>query len=483
MAVVGDENNNVNFDVKIRSPPASFRSAVWQHFGFKVIVTDDKEVVEKEKTVCKICKQDVSYKAGNTSNMAMHLKRKHGIALSTSTTSVTSPVVTKSSVATNRVSALSGQLRLQNVTKYPLTSSKSHTITKAIAAYLATDMRPYSTVENEGFKHLIKTLDPRYDLPSRTHIATKVMPSLYSSVKSRVLNDVKNASSIALTTDGWTSRATQSYITITSHYVDNDFLMKSATLQTRHLGVSHTGENLAEVLKIASDEWGLKKDLPTAVTTDNASNIVAGVNTISDTFTPHIRCFAHTLNLATQKAIKIPQVERISGRIRRVVTFFHKSTTASAILESKQLLLDLPKHKLIQDVATRWNSTYDMFTRYIEQQPAIFATLLSKDVKKNAKDIVTLSDDDLKAIDDLVNVLKPMKNLTTLMCDSKHPTVSLIHPAKEMLLRQMAVRDDDSVMIKAVKHTIISDLEQRYHISYGIINIFWLHIFTLLCLA
>ena len=47
MAVVGDENNN--FDVKIRDPPASFRSAVWQHFGFKVIVTDDKEVREKEK--------------------------------------------------------------------------------------------------------------------------------------------------------------------------------------------------------------------------------------------------------------------------------------------------------------------------------------------------------------------------------------------------------------------------------------------------
>lgn len=49
---------------------------------------------------------------------------------------------------------------------------------------------------------------------------------------------------------------------------------------------------------------------------------------------------------------------------------------------SKQVLLELPKHKLIQDVSTRWNSTYDMFSRYIEQQPAVFATRLSKDVKK-----------------------------------------------------------------------------------------------------
>ena len=278
MAVVGDENNNVNFDFKIRSPPASLRSAVWQHFGFKVIVTDDKEVVEKEKTVCK--------------NM---------------------------------------QAR-----------------------------RQLQSRQYEQYRHA--------------------------------------------------SKAKARDIVIDKHHF-SDFTRR------------------------------------------------------------------------TQKAIKIPQVERISGRIRRVVTFFHKGTTASAILESKQLLLDLPKHKLIQDVATRWNSTCDMFTRYIEQQPAIFATLLSKDIKKNAKDIVTLSEDDLKAINDIVNVLKPMKNLTTLMCDSKHPMVSLIHPAKEMLLRQMAVRDDGSVMIKAVKHTIISDLEQRYHISYGITNIFMLHIFTLLCLA
>ena len=49
----GDENNN-NSDVKIRNPRASYRSGVWQHFGFKVTIVDDKETVEKEKTVCKI---------------------------------------------------------------------------------------------------------------------------------------------------------------------------------------------------------------------------------------------------------------------------------------------------------------------------------------------------------------------------------------------------------------------------------------------
>ena len=48
----GEENNN---DIKIREPPASFRSGVWKHFGFWVNVHNGKEVMEKEKTVCKLC--------------------------------------------------------------------------------------------------------------------------------------------------------------------------------------------------------------------------------------------------------------------------------------------------------------------------------------------------------------------------------------------------------------------------------------------
>lgn len=53
-----------------------------------------------------------------------------------------------------------------------------------------------------------------------------------------------------MTTDGWTSRAAQGYtcITITAHYIDDNFEIQNHTLQTRQLNSSHTAENLAEVL-------------------------------------------------------------------------------------------------------------------------------------------------------------------------------------------------------------------------------------------
>ena len=67
------------------------------------------------------------------------------------------------------------------------------------------------------------------------------------------------------------------------------------------------------------------------------------------------------------------------------------------------------------------------------------------------KDIVTLSDNKLEAAGELFLVLKPMKTITTLMCDSKHPTIALIHPIMEMPKQQIALKDSDSGLVKHVK--------------------------------
>ena len=101
-----------------------------------------------------------------------------------------------------------------------------------------------------------------------------------------------------------------------------------------------------------------------------------------------------------------------------------------AILKSKRSLLELPQHKLINDVPTRWNSSYDMVQQFLEQQEAIEVVLLTKDVKKNAKDVDLLSEDDISAAESVIKILGPIKTITTILCDEKTHTVSLIHPLR-----------------------------------------------------
>lgn len=97
--------------------------------------------------------------------------------------------------------------------------------------------------------------------------------------------------------------------------------MQSYVLQTRQLSESHTGVNIAEVLKSAVKEWGLDKiGTRIAVVTDNASNMRVAVKEAE--LSPHIRCFAHTLNLASQAGLKVNAVIRLLGRVRRVASFF-----------------------------------------------------------------------------------------------------------------------------------------------------------------
>lgn len=141
--------------------------------------------------------------------------------------------------------------------------------------------------------------------------------------------------------------------------------------------------------------------------------------------------------------------------------FFHKNTTAAAVLSNKQKILQLPSHKLVQDVTTRWNSSHSMLKHYLEQQAAVFTALTDGSIKKNIKDIVTLSDADMKLAKDVVQVLKPLKMITTLMSTEQTPTLSMILPLKLRTLMSMK-HSSDSTTVKKMKTAITTDFEDRY---------------------
>ena len=58
------------------APAALYRSAVWDHFAFRVTYDDGgMKVVDNSVTVCKHCATHVVYADSNTTNMSAHLWR------------------------------------------------------------------------------------------------------------------------------------------------------------------------------------------------------------------------------------------------------------------------------------------------------------------------------------------------------------------------------------------------------------------------
>lgn len=82
--------------------------------------------------------------------------------------------------------------------------------------------------------------------------------------------------------------------------------------------------------------------------------------------------------------------------------------------------------------------------------------------KKILRDIYTLFKDDVAAAQKVLEVFRPIKTFTTVLCHEKSPTFSFMHPLKEMLLGQLSrVADDDDLHVTAVKKAIHRNLELR----------------------
>ena len=106
-------------------------------------------------------------------------------------------------------------------------------------------------------------------------------------------------------------------------------------------------------------------------------------------------------------------------------------------------------------------------SRYLEQQPAIYAPLTSKEPHKRQKDVSTLSERDLASAEELIAVLTRLKIATTALCKESVPTLPIIlpprHPVMGYIMRE---KDDDSALIKQLKKEVVDDLLTTYQDMY-----------------
>nr|XP_018913333.1 PREDICTED: zinc finger BED domain-containing protein 1-like [Bemisia tabaci] len=274
--------------------------------------------------------------------------------------------------------------------------------------------------------------EPNYHVPSADNFASVIIPELYNEkkaeLKKTIDEDKDSMSSFSFTTDGWTSKAGDSYLGVTGHYLDDDFYFKNMCLGHEKLNGSHTGVNMKNALQIKLAEYNLiPSTIPIYAVSDNAPNIVNALNLLSseDVDVTRIPCFDHGLNLAVSDVKE--QTKNFSNtcaKTRSLVGFFKHSSSARDVFHEVQIERGLPPLELMQDVPTRWNSEFLMLSRLCKvREPLSIAIGRLKD--SPVEDLTTR---EWSVVESYVNVLRPLYDATVTMSAENKPTISSVIP-------------------------------------------------------
>ena len=220
---------------------------------------------EKGKAVCLLCNKTMAYNGGTTSNLKQHLHRLH------------KPNIQVEADDEDEVQSTTRQLSITQFTSKERSSvmwtvDMQKEVTRLLAKWTWKDMRPISIVRDDGLKELLNFLAPKYKPPSTTYV-TSLIRKDYLDGKAAITAKLRG-NTVALTTDIWTSKATQSFATTTAHFIDKNWNLITCVLETTHFPGHRTGVSISEKLQETLTSYNVDVDKVSAVVHDEASNAV-----------------------------------------------------------------------------------------------------------------------------------------------------------------------------------------------------------------
>nr|XP_029135204.1 zinc finger BED domain-containing protein 4-like [Labrus bergylta] len=235
-----------------------------------------------------------------------------------------------------------------------------------------------------------------------------------------------------------------------------DFKNVSVLLDCLEMSDRHTADNLAEQLLRVAREWNIVHKVVACVS-DNAANVVKA---IQNTGWPHLFCFAHTLNLIVHSGIAA--IKPTVDKVKAIVEYMHKSTVASEKLKATQNQLGLPELRLKQDCPTRWNSTYYMLERILQNREAVITTLALTNPR-----LATLSPEEWEEMQQACNVLKPFEEVTVEISGEGYVTASkvilLARGLQKIASSHQRAAGNLSEPVRKLVDNICSQMSHRFH--------------------
>lgn len=434
-------------------------SKLWNHFSISS--------TDPTKVVCLHCSRTISRgkKTTNlgTSCLFRHMQRFHGHMLENN--SISGDV---SSAEMQVKQELMDTSTFENAEKFRECHPIAKKITKLISEMLALDLQPSTVVENVGLNRLLEYLQPQYSLPSSSYFTSTAIPEMYESVKQVVLSHLKEAEGgiIHFTTSVWVTSQTQEYLTLTAHWVTfesqvvpqgQDFHC-SALLGVSSIDCDYNMQNIQKQLEYLWDTWigssGLKIGF---IVTDNQTIESILVNSHQNT----MKCFVHNIDLIVNEAIKSQRmVQNLLSIARKTCERVHRSAKAKEKLAELQKSYQLPENQLVQDVPSKWKTSYFMLERLVEQKKAIDEMSIECSFRE------LISFDQWEVMQSVCSALKPFEVACREM-SNRTATLGQVIPLIHILNRKIDMLFDETMgidnMLMSLKESMVTRMSQTLH--------------------
>lgn len=337
-------------------------------------------------------------------------------------------------------------------------SSTKDCFKRKYAQWVVEATMPLCVGENIAFRNMIRAANASVQVPDR-----KALKNILDAKKTQTMGKLKsflNDKYFSITCDHWTSLAQENFGALTIHLIDN-IELKAFVLSCMH---HPNGTTAAEVeAQFIHDlvSWGLQKRHLVAVVTDTASNMNAfGVSVASwpgASFLRHHYCADHVLQLTAVKAFSGDVVVTTDDdedtsllsvkKARALVNYFHSSCIATDKLNRAQKALksDSVPLKLLQDVKTRWWSTYTLIERMLQLREALENVFEDEFRFRESQNTITnleklkLTESDFESLKNIEFVLRPFKAAQKALEGEKYVHLSLLPLLITEIRKQMGI--------------------------------------------
>ena len=362
----------------------------------------------------------------------------------------------------------------------------------SFAQWVVQQNQPLTVGESKTFVSMIRAANKTVTVPNYRKTYDLLLSKKTQSVKK--LTAYLKKRYFAITCDHWTSAAQDNYGTLTLHLIDN-FEMKTFVLSCKKHANGATAVEIESQLTTELQNWGLEKSFFLCAVTDTASNMNAFGERIlqweDSTLLRHHYCVDHVLQLTAVKAYS-GEVERgalnledeegednsvtVIKKARDLVTFFHSSAGATEKLRGAQrdLTPTSTPLKLLQDVKTRWWSTYTLVERIIQLKEVLLHIFQNEFRHREAQGTQTtlerlqLTERDFEQLENIAYVLKPFQEAQKALEGEKYVNLSLVplvihHLSEALGICEASINPGTQRDLR----TLLENMQEDFHDRWG----------------